>query len=245
MKDDQQQKQIDREESVEILLHQENLEQRRHWKVLSFAMIFVVLVETGLLCYMSVKIAQKKEVVRYVEFSMKGNFGFKILPDSNINVSQKKLLIEQQLQQYVTNRVSNVVSKKYGESEIDSGKLKFVIALSTKEVAQQYENEIMKIYENTDFARRDIHILSFSEIDERKYRFDFKTIDTVEDKKSKAPANKVEQRWVVYVKYDLIDPNDLKLNESKEANPLGIKITYYRGDLDSQQKINIDDATKK
>lgn len=238
-------KQIDREASVEILLHQENLEQRRHWKVLSFAMIFVVLVETGLLCYMSVKIAEKKEVVRYVEFSTKGNFGFKVLPDSNMNVPQKKLLIEQQLQQYVSNRVANVVSKKYGENEIDSSKFKFVVALSAKEVVKQYENEMMKIYENADFSKRDIHILSFSEIEDRKYRFDFKTIDTVEDKKSKAPAKKIEQRWVVHVKYDLIDPNDSKLVENKEANPLGIKVTYYRGDLDSQQKINIADATKK
>jgi len=218
------------------LFHKESLEQRARWQVLACVLMFVVVIETILVGFMSIKVAEKREVVRYVEFSTKGNFGFKVLPESNINISQKKLLIEQQLQQYVTNRVSNVATRKNDETEIDSNKFNFVAALSSKAVAEQVQTEMMKIYENAEFITRDIFILSYSEIEDRKYRFDFKTIDTFKDEQV------VEQRWVVHVKYDLVDPNDIKANEHKELNPLGVKVTYYRGDIDRQQKINITDA---
>ena len=221
---------------IPTLLHKEGLEQRAKWQAIACVLMFVVVILTILVGFMSIKVAEKREVVRYVEFSTKGNFGFKVLPDSSINISQKKLLIEQQLQQYVTNRVSNVATRKNDEVEIDSNKFNFVAALSSKAVAEQVQTEMMKIYENAEFITRDIFILSFSEIEDRKYRFDFKTIDTFKDEKV------VEQRWVVHVKYDLVDPNDIKANEHKELNPLGVKVTYYRGDLDRQQKINITDA---
>lgn len=225
--------------NLEILLHQENLEQRRHWKVLSFALMFVVAVLMALVCYLAVKVSEKREVVRYVEFSTKGNFGFKVLTNSNINITQKKLLIEQQLQQYIIKRVSNVASKKHSSDDLDANDIKLVNALSSKEVYFQYESELMRIYNESDFVSRKIHILSFNELEDRRYRFDFNTIDTLPDGTKSATM-----RWVVHVRYDLIDPNDIKTNDHKELNPLGIKITSYRGDLDTQQKLNIEDVTK-
>jgi type IV secretory pathway component VirB8 len=218
---------------IPTLLHKENLEQRQKWQVFSFAMIAVIVIETMLICFLSVKLADKKEVIRYVEFSKKGDFGFKVLPESNLDLSQQKLLIAQQLQQYVVDRVSNVVSKKSGSAEIEAPKIQFVFALSSREVHSQYQSELMRIYNEADFIKREIQILSSSEIEDRKYRFDFKTIDIL-------PNDKInEQRWVVYLKYDLLDPNELKVNEHKEINPLGIKITYYRGDVDRKQKVDV------
>lgn len=218
------------------ILHKDNLEQRQRWMLISFGLILVVTLETMMICYLSTQVAAKKEVVRYVEFSERGDFGFKILPESNMNLSQKKLLIEQQLQQYVVDRVSNVASKKSGLTEVEAPKVKFVSALSSREVVTQYSTEMMRLYNEGDFTKRDIQILSFSEIENRKYRFDFKTIDTTTD------GRPVEQRWVVYLKYQLLDPNDLKISEHKEINPLGIKITYYRGDVDRQHKVDIKEA---
>lgn len=223
---------------IPLLLHKENLEQRHKWQVFSYALLSVVVIETILISFLSIKLSEKKEIVRYVEFSERGNFGFKVLPSSDIDLNQRKLLIEQQLQQYVSDRVSNVVSKKYGEVEVDAPKVKFVSAFSSREVNNQYQSEILKIYNEADFVKRDIQILSSSETEDRKYRFDFKTIDTL-------PNDKInEQRWVVYLKYDILDPNELKVNEHKELNPLGIKITYYRGDIDRRQKVNINNIAK-
>ena len=218
------------------ILHKDNLEQRQRWMLISFGLILVVTLETMVICYLSTQVATKKEVIRYVEFSERGDFGFKVLPESNMSLSQKKLLIEQQLQQYVIDRVSNVASKKSGLTEVVAPKVNFVSALSSREVVNQYSAEVMKIYNESDFTKRDIQILSFSEIENRKYRFDFNTIDITTEGKP------VEQRWVVYLKYQLLDPNELKINEHKEINPLGIKITYYRGDVDRQHKIDIKEA---
>jgi type IV secretory pathway component VirB8 len=223
----------------EILLHQQMLEQRHKWQFLSFILMFIVVVQTVLIGFLTVKVANKKESVRYVEFSERGDFGFKVVQDSNIDLSQKKLLIEQQLEQYVVDRVTNVVAKKSGTTEIDSPKVQFVSAFSSKDVHKQYEGELLRIYNEATFTKRDINILSFSEIEERKYRFDFETIDSL-------PNNKIiKKRWVVHLKYDLLDPNELKINEHKEINPLGVKITYYRGDVDRKQKVNVHQATRK
>jgi len=219
-----------------LLLHKENLEQRQKWQIISLILVIVVALETILITYLSVKISTKKETVRYVEFSERGDFGFKVLPESNIDLSQKKLLIEQQLQQYVMNRVSNVASKKLNNNEIDNSKVKFVNALSSRDVSNQYSTELFRIYNESAFTKRDVHMFSFSEVENRKYRFDFKTIDTYPS------GEKEEQRWVVYLKYQIVDSNDLKINQHKEINPLGIKITYYRGDIDQQQKIDIEHA---
>lgn len=221
---------------IPIILHRDSLEQRQKWMLFCFGLILVVTLETIVICILSVQVASKKEVVRYVEFSERGDFGFKILPESNMNLSQKKLLIEQQLQQYVIDRVTNVASKKAGITEIDSPKVKFVAALSSREISNQYSSEMLRLFNEADFVKRDIQILSFSEVENRRYRFDFKTIDSLSN------GGVEEQRWVVYLKYDLLDPNDLRINEHKEANPLGIKITYYRGDVDRQHKINIKEA---
>ena len=218
---------------ITLLLHKENLEQRQKWQLISFVMISVILIETLFLCFLSHKVAQKKEVVRYVEFSEKGDFGFKILPSLDINLSQRKLLIEQQLQQYVLNRVANVATKESGESEVDNNNIKFVFAFSSKKISEQYESELLKIYNEAKFIKRDVQILSFSEIEERKYRFDFKTIDVLAD------GRRNEKRWVVYLRYDLVDPNSFKIEAHKEINPLGVKITYYRGDIDRKQKIEV------
>lgn len=215
------------------ILHKENLEQRQKWMLFCFGLILVVTVETILIGYLAIKASENKEVVKYVEFSERGDFGFKVLTDSNMDLSQRKLLIEQQLQKYVTDRVTNVISKKAGLNDVDAQKVKFISALSSREVANQYSAEVMKIYNEADFARRDVEILSFSEVEQRKYRFDFNTIDTAKDGKE------TKQRWVVYIKYDLLNPNELKLSSHKEINPLGVKITFYRGDADRQNSINI------
>ena len=97
----------------------------------------------------------------------------------------------------------------------------------------------MRIYNDGVFYKREIHILSSSHDpdEDRKYRFDFKTIDTLKD------GERDEQRWVVYLKYEILNVNDLKYNEHKKANPLGIKITYYRGDLDKRRTVNIKEAS--
>jgi type IV secretory pathway component VirB8 len=216
-----------------LLYHKQALEQRQKWQFFSFLLIFVIVLETILVGFLSVKVANKKEEVRYVEFSERGDFGFKVLPESNINLSQKKLLIEQQLEQYVVNRVTNVVSQKSGSTEIDAPKVKFVSAFSSRDVRRQYEGEMMRIFKEATFLKRDIEIMSFSEIEPRKYRFDFETIDTLANNK----INK--KRWVVHMKYDLLDPNEIKVNEHKELNPLGVKITYYRGDVDRKQKVDV------
>lgn len=219
-----------------LLLHQENLQQRRIWQDMSFFLAMIIIIETVTIGYLSARLATKREVVRYVEFSEKGNFGFKVLPASNINLAQRKLLIEQQLKQYVVNRVSNVASKKLENNEIDSSKVKYVDAFNSRETATQYTDELMRIYNEAEFDKRDIHILSYSEVEDRKYRFDFETIDTY-------PTGETDvKRWVVYIKYDLLDPNDLNINKHKELNPLGVKITYYRGDVDQQQKMNIENV---
>lgn len=219
--------------NMALMVHRDNLEQRHKWQLFCFGLVLIVTIETIAISYLSIQVAAKKEVVRYVEFSERGDFGFRILPESNMDLSQKKLLIEQQLQQYVINRVTNVVSKKSGNTDVEAPKVKFITALSSRGVVNQYSTELMRIFNESDFNKRDIQILSFSEIETRKYRFDFNTIDATDDGKTH------EQRWVVYLKYELLDPNELKISQHKEINPLGIKITYYRGDVDRQHKADI------
>lgn len=222
-----------------VILHHEILKQIRGWKRISFILVFILSLETTLVFFFGVKLSEKREVVKYVEFSTKGDFGFRVLPEASINVSERKLMIEQQLKQYVTYRTVNVATKRYdqnGENGISTEQVKFVIAHNSKDVNLQYQSEIMRIYNEGDFISRDIHILSFSEIEDRKYRFDFETIDHLENEKE------LRRRWVVYMKYDLMDANEQNLNEHKEINPLGIKITYYRGDIDQKQNMRVEDA---
>jgi hypothetical protein len=220
-------------------LHQENLLQRKKWQNICVILLLLILVQSVAIIILSVEAAKNKEVIKYVEFSTKGDFGFTVLSDAKVDLSQRKLLIEQQLQNYVINRVSNIATKKTNNRELDHEKVKFVLAYSNIEVSKQYSNELLKIYNDSEFKNRDVQILSYSEIEDRKYRFDFKTIDTYEDSRIE------ENRWVVYVKYDLIDPNQIKLAEYKEINPLGVKITYYRGDIDRKQKIEINNVLDK
>jgi len=225
-----------------VILHGEILKQIRSWKSIAFILIGILSLETILLFFLGVKLSEKREVVRYVEFSTKGDFGFKVLPESNLNLSERKLLIEQQLKNYVSYRVANVTAKKYdqnGENGIDSNQVKFVIALNSKDVNAQYQSEMMRIYNEGDFISRNIHIFSYSEIEDRKYRFDFETIDKLEN------GQEIRNRWVVYIKYELIDPNDQKLNEHKELNPLGVKVIFYRGDIDTQQNMRVEDAANQ
>lgn len=225
--------------STSLLLHQEILRQLKKWQSIAFFLTFGLLASGILNFFLGVKIANKKPEIRYVEFSERGDFGFKVLPDSNIDLSQRKLLIEQQIEQYVVNRVTNVVTKKSGSTEVDAPKITFVSAFSSAAVHKQYEGEVMRIYNEATFLKRDVNILSFSEIEDRKYRFDFETIDTL-------PNNKInKQRWVVHLKYELLNPNEMKVNEHKEINPLGVKITYYRGDIDRRQKISVARATNR
>ncbi len=225
-----------------IILHHEVLKQLSSWKRVSFILIAILSLETLLLFFMGVKLSEKREVVRYVEFSTKGDFGFKVLPEANINISERKLLIEQQLKQYVSYRVTNVATKKFdqnGENGISAEQVKFIISHNSKLLNTQYQSEVMRIYNEGDFISRNIHILSFSEIEDRKYRFDFETIDALENEQE------IRRRWVVYIKYELLDSNEQKLNEHKELNPLGIKIIYYRGDIDQQQNMRVEDAANQ
>jgi type IV secretory pathway component VirB8 len=216
-----------------LLLHQENLLQRRAWKFFSIFLVIIIIAQVAVISFLSKLVSEKREVVKYVEFSDRGDFAFRVLPEGGIDISQRKLLIEQQLQQYVINRISNVASKKQGNREIDSNKIKFVAALSSKQVSEQYEAEVFRIYNEADFIRREVSILSNSELEDRKYRYDFITTDILEN------GETLEQRWVVYIRYDLVDPNTLTVKEHKAINPLGVKITYYRGDIDTKSKINI------
>lgn len=217
------------------LLHAEVLEQVHKMR----RYIFLLLIIVAALSISNIYLATKKnETIRYVEFSTKGNFGFKVLPDSSLNVSQRKLLIEQQLENYVVSRVTNVTTKVNGNSNVslDAGKIKFISSLSSRAVTAQYQDEIMRIYNESEFLRRDIEILSSSEIQDRQYRFDFKTIDTYQEGKTD------QKRWVVYINYDLLNPNNLPEGQTREQNPLGIRITYYRGDLDKSNKTDLENA---
>jgi len=184
---------------------------------------------------MAVNLANKREEIKYVEFSTKNEFGFKVIPDSDITISQKKLIVEQQLYNYVVNRVTNLGGRKYNQGEIDGRAIRYVNALSSKKIARQFKTEFTRIYEEAEFLKRGIKIFSYSQIADKKYRFDFKTLDSYED------GNVFENRWVVYLKYKLIPPSDILNSQYRALNPLGIQIDYYRGDIDDITK-GVDDV---
>lgn len=225
--------------NISTYIHQENLKNSRFWKEFAGWLLALMIVLVGLVCFLCSELSKKRETVRYVEFSERGSFGFRVLPDSNLNFQQRKLLIEQQLKQYVINRVSNTASRKLNLGELDGQKVKYVDSFNSRNVADEFKSEMMRIYEQSEFSRRDVYILSYSETEDRKYRFDFETVDTY-------PSGEPQRnRWVVYLKYDIVNPNEITIGAHKEINPLGVKITYYRGDIDQQQKLNIENVKQQ
>ena len=214
-----------------ILLHKKILLQAKIWKLLFVFSIFVIFVQSVTVLYITKKVNEKKvPPTRYIEFSKIDNLGFKVIPANDITIEQKKAIAEQQLFKYVQNRIAKGEGIKYqGFDEVDSYKIKFISALSSRKVYGQFIKEFERLHKEAEFKERKIKILSFSEIDEQKYRFDFETYDSYRD------SPDVINRWVVYIRYEFVSLDKLTDSEQK-LNPLGIKIVFYSGNTDNRKK---------
>ncbi len=150
----------------------------------------------------------------------------------------KKQVIEE-LQKYVISRESNVVTKNSDNLNLEQiNKIKFVLALSSNEIDQQYNDEMQNTYYKSQFIRRDVQVINHS-CDLILYsvcRFSFKAIDTY--KNGKVEENKL----VAFIDFYQFRPSERKLLSLKyllgnEINPLGVMVRSYTVESDGGQPI--------
>ncbi len=221
-----------------LIFHQENLIQSKKWRNIALLLLVTLILSIFANVNLSLKLSNQEPIVKVAVISKKGDFSVRVL-EEDIPLSTKQMLIESALRQYIVDRTTNVASKKLDDNEIDSRKVQMVNAFSSKKVIDQYTNEMMKIYNESEFQQREIDILSFDKLEERKYAFNYETNDIYPS------GEEVKHRWTVYIKYDLMDPNEFEVNDHKILNPLGIKITYYSPKYDRKSKSHIKESVNE
>ena len=208
-----------------MLSHQETVLQNKRLKIylfISSITLFVAVISLVALAFMS------REKVRYVEFSTNNDFKFKVLESTEINKSQKDLIIRNQLKQYLQSRIQMFGGAKYNGNNIDNQKVNYVKAFSSPKVFDEYGSEFKRLHKEATFFQRNINVISAVKQKGNKYLFNFQTIDSYEfqDKPN-------IKRFSVYIEYQFMDPNKLP-PASKKLNPLGIQIIWYRGDQETK-----------
>ena len=206
-------------------IHQDNLIQRKRWQVISLVLGLITIL--CLIAIIILALPKKMPPPRYIHFSTEENFKFKVLESDDITADQKELIIVNQLKEYIKSRVENLGGQKYNKNEFDLVKFNYIKAFSNAEVFDQYFRELKRIHENAEFYKRDVKILSAIKQEENKYLFNFNILDYYEDE-----SQPVVNRFAVYLKFTYQDVNSLE-SKLKKLNPLGIKITWYRGDRET------------
>lgn len=172
-------------------------------------------------------ILRNKEIVRFVEFSKRGDFGVKVLESSEITDSAKELIIITQLKEYITKRHEKLGGRKYNKGEFDLVKYNYVKAFSSAEVFSEYDAEFKRIHEEAQFYERDVNIISAVKQEEDKYLFNFDVVSYYEDQEEPTV-----NRFNVYIKFNFVNINKIVPSLRKD-NPLGIQIVWYRGDRET------------
>ncbi|MDD2840010.1 MAG: VirB8/TrbF family protein [Rickettsiales bacterium] len=201
--------------------YEETLLQNRRLRILLLNLSITLIIALLTIFFVILK---DKEVVRFVEFSQKGDFGVKVLESSEITESAKELIVVSQLKEYIKNRHEKLGGRKYNKGEFDLVKYNYVKALSSREVFSEYDAEFKRIHEEAQFYERDVYIISAVKEEKNKYLFTFDVVSYYEDQEEP-----VVNRFNVYVKFDYVNLN--KISPSlRNMNPLGIQILWYRGD---------------
>lgn len=204
--------------------YEETLLQNRRLRILLLNLSIAMIIALIIIFFMILK---DKEIVRFVEFSTKGDFGVKVLESSEVTESAKELIVVSQLKEYIKNRHEKLGGKKYNKGEFDLLKYNYVKAFSSKEVFSEYDAEFKRIHEEAQFYERDVYIVSAVKQEENKYLLNFDVVSYYEDQEEP-----VVNRFSVYIKFDFVDLN--KISPSlRNVNPLGMQIVWYRGDRET------------
>jgi type IV secretory pathway component VirB8 len=153
-----------------------------------------------------------------------------VIIDFKMNSKQ----VAEELQKYVINRESNVVTQNSENWNLDKiKKVKFVLALSSDEVDKKYTDQLQNIYNKSQFVSRNVHVtdhscnlLFFSGC-----HFDFKTIDTYQNGEVK------ENKLIAFITFYQFRPSERKILSlkyllGKEINPLGLMVRSYTVESD-------------
>jgi hypothetical protein len=160
----------------------------------------------------------------------------------DFKVNKKQVIAE--LQKYVINRESNIVTKNSDNLNLKQiNKIKFVLALSSDEIDKQYNDEMQNTYYKSQLIRRDVQIINHS-CDLIIYStcgFSFKAIDTYKNGEIE------ENKLVAFIDFYQFRPSErkvlsLKYLLGKEINPLGLMVRSYIVESDGGQPIPL---TKK
>lgn len=204
--------------------YEETLLQNRRLRILLLNLSIAVIITLIIIFFM---ILRNKEIVRFVEFSKRGDFGVKVLESSEITESAKELIVITQLKEYITKRHEKLGGRKYNKGEFDLVKYNYVKAFSSAEVFSEYDAEFKRIHEEAQFYERDVNIISAVKQEEDKYLFNFDVVSYYEDQEEPTV-----NRFNVYIKFNFVNINKIVPSLRKD-NPLGIQIVWYRGDRET------------
>lgn len=207
----------------EILALQRTLREATKWRAMSFMLAAVSLL---LLVTIVIILPLKQTDVKYVEFSESGKVSFKVLP-ATLDKQQKVLLVRQMLREYVVKRITYT-----GNPQIDYPPIQQVIAMSSREVTNAFEEVYRRIHSESTIERREVSIISDIPLSKNVHQVQYKTIDYFQ-------GSKYENQWTATINYKF--EKQIVKEDNSFLNPLGIVVTDF---IEAKKKLTEQDLNQ-
>ena len=181
----------------------------RLWQIVAgIAIVLVVLQSVTIFTILPLK----ETTVKYVEFNSSEDVYYRMIPSSELTPDQKKTLVRKALRKYVYDR-------NLKDDLTEKVRVRDIRVMSNKAVWEEFKRQFTIMIENMDDVRRNVQIVSDSQIAEGVHQIEFRTED------ERGLETKVRE-YVATIGYDL---NEAMLSNVEEDhfNPLGIVIKKY------------------
>jgi type IV secretory pathway component VirB8 len=193
----------------------------RFFQIFSIVVTICLFIVLGLL---GLELVSSDKQVHYVAFSGSDDVHFKVLP-APLSKSQGKLLLRQQLRDYVYNRA-------YIDNFTEKARFRKVYSMNTAEENEKFREEFDRIKSESSFERRDVKVVADNSISNNIHQIELETIDHFQGKKYK-------NYWTVLIKHELRKQQVSLTNE--HLNPFGLTVTEYqirKKDITYNEEIN-------
>lgn len=181
----------------------------RLWQIVAgIAIVLVVLQSVTIFTILPLK----ETTVKYVEFNSSEDVYYRMIPSSELTPDQKKTLVRKALRKYVYDR-------NLKDDLTEKVRVRDIRVMSNKAVWEEFKRQFTIMIENMDDVRRNVQIVSDSQIAEGVHQIEFRTED------ERGLETKVRE-YVATIGYEL---NEAMLSNVEEDhfNPLGIVIKKY------------------